>query len=158
MVAPKRPNRSHTPKKGFSASQLPKKPAKANQSILSFFKKAEKTETSLFLGEAPATAETEDLYSADDADNSTRHNEADSPNKRRKLSQEPEQKIKPEASVKVEEVLVAKECPSPTKSDQEPQRKPTKPKIKTPFVDSDSEDESDDEAKAINNKSEKTGQ
>lgn len=158
MVAPKRPNLSHTPKKGFSASQLPKKPAKANQSILSFFKKAEKTETSLFLGEAPATAEIEDLYSADDADNSTRHNEADSPNKRRKLSQEPEQKIKPEASVKVEEVLVAKECPSPTKSDQEPRRKPTKPKIKTPFVDSDSEDEYDDEAKAINNKSEKTGQ
>ncbi|QPC74834.1 hypothetical protein HYE68_005586 [Fusarium pseudograminearum] len=158
MVGPKRPNRSHTPKKGSSASQLPKKPAKANQSILSFFKKAEKTETSLFLGEAPATAETKDLYSADDADNSTRHNEADSPNKRRKLSQEPELKIKPEASVKVEEVLVAKDCPSTAKSDQEPLRKPTKPKIKTPFVDSDSEDESDDEAKATNNKSEIPGQ
>ncbi|KAG8674412.1 hypothetical protein FPOAC1_000379 [Fusarium poae] len=158
MVAPKRPNRSHTPKKGSSASPLPKKPVKANQSILSFFKKAEKHETSLFLGETPAIAETEDLYSADDADNSTRHNEADSPNKRRKLSQEPEQKNKTEVSVKVEEVLVAKDSPSPTKSDQEPQRKPTKPKIKTPFVDSDSEDEYEDEAKAINNKSEKPGQ
>ncbi|RGP70441.1 DNA cross-link repair pso2 snm1 [Fusarium sporotrichioides] len=158
MVAPKRPNRSHTPKKGPSASQLPKKPVKANQSILSFFKKAEKHETSLFLGEAPAIAETEDLYSADDADNSTRHNEADSPNKRRKLSQEPEQIIKKEVSVKVEEVLVAKDCPSPAKSDQEPRRKTTKPKIKTPFVDSDSEDEPEDEAKAINNKSEKPGQ
>ncbi|KPA46128.1 dna cross-link repair protein pso2 snm1 [Fusarium langsethiae] len=158
MVAPKRPSRSHTPKKGPSASQLPKKPVKANQSILSFFKKAEKHETSLFLGEAPAIAETEDLYSADDADNSTRHNEADSPNKRRKLSQEPEQIIKKEVSVKVEEVLVAKDCPSPAKSDQEPRRKTTKPKIKTPFVDSDSEDESEDEAKAANNKSEKPGQ
>ncbi|XEU97838.1 hypothetical protein FSHL1_003124 [Fusarium sambucinum] len=158
MVAPKRPNRSHTPKKGPSASQLPKKPAKANQSILSFFKKTEKHETSLFLGEASAIAETEDLYSADDADNSTQHNEADSPNKRRKLSQEPEQTIKAEVSVKVEEVLVAKDSPSPTKNDQEPQRKPTKPKIKTPFVDSDSEDESEDEAKAMNNKSEKPGQ
>ncbi|RGP80394.1 DNA cross-link repair pso2 snm1 [Fusarium longipes] len=156
MVAPKRANRSHTPKKGPSASQLPKKPVKANQSILSFFKKTEKHETSLFLGEAPAVGETEDLYGADDADNSTRYNETDSPNKKRKLSQEPEQTVKTEVSVKVEEVLVTKDPSSPVKTDEEPRQKSTKPKIKTPFVDSESEDESEDEANATNNKSEKS--
>ncbi|KAJ4137813.1 DNA cross-link repair protein PSO2/SNM1 [Fusarium equiseti] len=157
MVAPKKAIRSHTPKKGSSASQLPKKPVKANQSILSFFKKAEKHETSLFLGESQEIAETEDLYNADDADISTRFNETDSPNKRRKLSQEPEQTTKKECSVKVEEIDVTKDRSSPVKSDDEPRKKSTKPKIKTPFVDSDSEDEPD-ETTATNNKSEKQGQ
>lgn len=160
MVAPKRANRSHTPKKGHSTSQLPKKPVKANQSILSFFKKAEKHETSLFLGEAPNVIETEDLYAADDVDNSTRFNETESPNKKRKLSPEPqpEQSIKKEVSLKVEEVVVTKDRSSPVKSDDEPRRKSSKPKIKTPFVDSDSEDESEDEAKATNTKSGNPGQ
>ena len=157
MVPPKKAIRSHTPKKGSSASQLPKKPVKANQSILSFFKKAEKHETSLFLGESQGIAETEDLYTADDADISTRFNETDSPNKRRKLSQEPEQTTKKECSVKVEEIVVTKDRSSPVKSDDEPRKKSMKPKIKTPFVDSDSEDEPD-ETKATNNKSEKQGQ
>ncbi|KAH7197073.1 DNA repair metallo-beta-lactamase-domain-containing protein [Fusarium flagelliforme] len=157
MVAPKKAIRSHTPKKGSSASQLPKKPVKANQSILSFFKKAEKHETSLFLGESQEIAETEDLYTADDADISTRFNETDSPNKRRKLSQESEQTTKKECSVKVEEIVVTKDRSSPVKSDDEPRKKSTKPKIKTPFVDSDSEDEPD-QIKATNNKSEKQGQ
>ncbi|KAF4998466.1 hypothetical protein FGRMN_3155 [Fusarium graminum] len=157
MVAPKKSNRSHTPKK--APSQLPKKPVKANQSILSFFKKAEKHEASLFLGAAPETIETEDLYAADDVDNSIRFNETESPVKRRKLSQELQQVPKTEITIKTEEVAVSENRSSPTKDDAEPNRKPIKPKIKTPFVmDSDSEDESEDEANIENNKPEKTGQ
>src|SRR6478735_6946865 len=83
MVAPKKSSQSHTPKK--TTSHLPKKPVKANQSILSFFKKAEKHEASLFLGAAPDPIEHEDLYTADDADDSIRCNETESPNKKRKL-------------------------------------------------------------------------
>ncbi|KAF4453877.1 hypothetical protein F53441_3563 [Fusarium austroafricanum] len=159
MVAPKKPNRSHTPKKATLSSKLPQKPVKANQSILTFFKKAEKHEASLFLGATPDAIENEDLYAADDADNLTRPNEAESPNKKRKLSQEPEKLPETEVSVKIEEVPVAEDRSSPVKHDGEPPRKTTKTKIKTPFVmDSDSEDESEDEAKDTNNKAEKNGQ
>ncbi|KAM0564470.1 hypothetical protein ACHAPJ_000684 [Fusarium lateritium] len=159
MVAPKKSNRSHTPKKAPAVSHLPKKPVKANQSILTFFKKAEKQEASLFLGAAPDTIENEDIYTADDADDSTRYNETKSPNKRRKLSQEPEELPKKEVSVKTEEIVVTEDRSSPVKDDNEPRRKSTKPKIKTPFVmDSDSDDDSEDEAKAVNDKPEKTGQ
>ncbi|KAM0332857.1 hypothetical protein ACHAPQ_005511 [Fusarium lateritium] len=159
MVAPKKSSRSHTPKKAPAASHLSKKPVKANQSILSFFKKAEKHEASLFLGAAPDAIETEDLYTADDADNSVRYNEAESPVKRQKLSQEPEPITKTEASIKSEEVVIPEDRSSPVKDDAESRQKPTKPKIKTPFVmDSDSEDEPEDEAKIANNKPENTGQ
>ncbi|KAF9769002.1 hypothetical protein IL306_013636 [Fusarium sp. DS 682] len=160
MVAPKKSNRSHTLKKATSGSQLPKKPVKANQSILSFFKKAEKHEASLFLGAAPDPVETEDLYTADDADDSTRFNEGESPIKKRKLSEEPNQLPKTEVSVKIEQVAVADDDQSsPAKVDGEPSRKLPKSKIKTPFVmDSDSEDEPEVDSMATNNKPEKIGQ
>jgi DNA cross-link repair 1A protein len=157
MVAPKKSNQSHTPKK--TASQLPKKPVKANQSILSFFKKAEKHEASLFLGAAPDPIEHEDLYTADDADDSIRYNEAESPNKKRKLSEEPKQLPKIIVSVKAEQVAVTEDRSSPVKDDGEPPRKLTKSKIKTPFVmDSDSEDEPENDSMATNNRPEKNGQ
>ncbi|KAF5023899.1 hypothetical protein F66182_4021 [Fusarium sp. NRRL 66182] len=159
MVASKKSNRSHTPKKTAPASHLPKKPVKANQSILSFFKKAEKQEASLFLGAAPDTIENEDLYAADEADESTRYNEASSPNKRQKLSQDPDESSKKESRVEVEEVTGVEERSPCVKGDSEPYRKPSKPKIKTPFVmDSDSEDDSEDEAKVVNEKPDKAGQ
>ncbi|RSM14062.1 hypothetical protein CEP52_001550 [Fusarium oligoseptatum] len=85
MVTSTKSNRSRTPRK--PASNFSKKPVKANQSILSFFKKEGKQETSLFLGAAPQSVDDEDLYTADDT---ARFNEDESPSKRRKLSEEPE--------------------------------------------------------------------
>ncbi|KAF4335219.1 DNA cross-link repair protein pso2 snm1 [Fusarium beomiforme] len=160
MVTTKKSTRSQTPKKASSASQVPKKPVKANQSILSFFKKAEKHEASLFLGTTPDPVENEDLYNADDADDSTRFNEGESPIKKRKLSEEPNQLTNLEVAIKIKQsAALADDQSSPAKVDGEPPRKLPKSKIKTPFVmDSDSEDEPEDDSTAANNKPEKVGQ
>ncbi|KAF4466880.1 dna cross-link repair pso2 snm1 [Fusarium albosuccineum] len=144
MVTSTKSNRSHTPKKPASASHFSKKPVKANQSILSFFKKAGKQEHSLFLGAASEHTENEDIYSADD---SARYNETESPSKRRKLSEEPEIRSKAETAIKVEEVAKAEEHSSPPEVENGSRPKQSKPRIKTPFImDSDSEEDHEDEA------------
>lgn len=140
----------HTPKKPAAASSFAKKPnkAKPNASILSFFKKTEKQEDSLFIGAAPevSIALDEDLYEAQDLD---RYNEDATPNKKRKLSQEAVALVEDDSHVQ------AKEEPVPSVKDEKtidkaspdgahPQ-KPIRKKIKTPFViDSDSEGDDDD--------------
>ncbi|KAF4981070.1 hypothetical protein FZEAL_3046 [Fusarium zealandicum] len=155
MVASTKSSRSHTPKKPASASNFSKKPVKANQSILSFFKKTQKQEDSLFVGATSESIDNEDLYSADD---SARYNEAESPNKRRKLSQEPEESPKKEATIKVEEVAKSGGCSPPPPVENGSRPKQSKPRIKTPFViDSDSEGD-EEENEAIDEKPEKTDQ
>lgn len=161
MVTSTKSSRSHTPKKPASGANISRKPAKPNASILSFFKKADKPEDSLFVGatappkpsilsffkkaEKPedslfvgATSETldngtEDLYSANDSD---RYNEVESSNKKRKLSPESEEGPKRREPVKVEQTT------SPAKAEDD--SRPKRARIKTGFViDSDSEDEAD---------------
>ncbi|CAM1506652.1 Fc.00g062930.m01.CDS01 [Cosmosporella sp. VM-42] len=140
MVASTKTSRSHTPRKPPAKSNFAKKAIKPNASILSFFKKTEKQEDSLFVG-APLTAEAttsadEDLYNADDID---RYNEIEAPNKRRRLSQEPEESSEKGKPVKAEEVVVTQNVQLETRP------KSTKPKKKGPFVtDSDSEDDDED--------------
>ncbi|RSL39208.1 hypothetical protein CEP53_014230 [Fusarium sp. AF-6] len=156
MVTSTKSNRSRTPRK--PASNFSKKPVKANQSILSFFKKEGKQETSLFLGAAPQSVDDEDLYTADDT---ARYNEDESPSKRRKLSEEPESATKKETIIKTETVVTVEQPSSPPKVENGSRPKQPKPKIKTPFVmDSDSEDEDEDEpeTKTADKKTEETGQ
>lgn len=137
MVTSTKANRSHTPRKP-ATSNFARKAVKPNASILSFFKKTEKPEDSLFVGatiEAEVTSTTtpdDDLYDANDV---KRFNEVESPNKRRKLSPEPEHSTIKEVTITVEEIIIKTE-------DQDGRRKNSKPKLKGPFVmDSDSEDE-----------------
>ncbi|KAM5355696.1 hypothetical protein ACJ41O_002342 [Fusarium nematophilum] len=155
MVASTKSNRSHTPRKPASASHFPKKPVKANQSILSFFKKAEKQEVSLFVGAPPETVDDEDIYSADDL---ARSNEAESPNKRRKLSRDLEDLPEKEAASKADDVIKkTEESSSPPKDGKGARPKQSKSRTKAPFVmDSDSDDE--DEAKDADKKPNITGQ
>ncbi|KAM0420529.1 hypothetical protein ACHAPT_011698 [Fusarium lateritium] len=154
MVASTKSNRSHTPKK--PASGFSKKPVKANQSILSFFKKAEKQETSLFVGAAPQSIDDEDIYGADDT---ARYNEDESPSKRRKLSEEPEILTKKETITKTETVVTVEQRSSPLKPENSSRPKQAKPKIRTPFViDSDSEDEDETKDGAPDENPQKTGQ
>ncbi|KAF7555367.1 hypothetical protein G7Z17_g2192 [Cylindrodendrum hubeiense] len=163
MVASAKSSRSHTPRKPASGAHISRKPAKPNASILNFFKKADKPEDSLFVGatttpkpsilsffkkaEKPddslfvgATSGTpgngtEDLYSANDSD---RYNEVNTSNKKRKLSQEPEESPGKKESVKVEQTT------SPAKAEDGSRHK--KSRIKTGFViDSDSEDEDEND-------------
>ncbi|KPM35482.1 hypothetical protein AK830_g11076 [Neonectria ditissima] len=161
MVASTKLSRSHTPRKPAASAQFSKKPAKPNASILTFFKKADKTEDSLFVESRPnpsilnffkkaekkddslfvdtseSTADfTEDLYGAEDPE---RYNEIEHSNKRRKLSREPEENPGQEDAVKGEPPS------SPTKTKDDSRPKIHKTRIKTGFViDSDSEDEEDD--------------
>ncbi|KAL2685620.1 hypothetical protein Neosp_006721 [[Neocosmospora] mangrovei] len=156
MVTSTKSNRSRTPRK--PASNFSKKPVKANQSILSFFKKEGKQETSLFLGAAPQTVDDEDIYTADDT---ARYNEDESPSKRRKLSEEPENATMKETIIKTETVVTVDQPSSPPKAENSSRPKQVKPKIKTPFVmDSDSEDEDEDETetRTPDKETRKTGQ
>ncbi|KAI6783756.1 DNA cross-link repair protein-like protein [Emericellopsis cladophorae] len=94
MPASAKARRTQTPKKqtklsaaSFTANAKPVKPVKTNTSILSFFKKTEKPEDSLFIGEAGtangANGEPEDdLYGVDEE---SRFNEVSSPVKRRRI-------------------------------------------------------------------------
>ncbi|KAG9257871.1 DNA repair metallo-beta-lactamase-domain-containing protein [Emericellopsis atlantica] len=95
MPASTKARRTQTPKKqtklsaaSFTANAKPAKPVKPNTSILSFFKKTEKPEDSLFIGEAGAAngangEPEDDLYGADEE---SRFNEISSPVKRRRVS------------------------------------------------------------------------
>ncbi|KAH7170768.1 DNA repair metallo-beta-lactamase-domain-containing protein [Dactylonectria macrodidyma] len=162
MVTSTKSGRSHTPRKAVSSPHVSRKPAKPNASILSFFKKADKPEDSLFVGGTTApkpsilsffkkaekqedplfvgtASETpdsglEDIYSAIDSD---RYNEVQSSNKKRKLSQEPEDGLTKEVEAELEKTS------SPAKAEENSRSK--KPRMQTGFViDSDSEDEADD--------------
>ncbi|CAI6095723.1 unnamed protein product [Clonostachys chloroleuca] len=131
MVASTKSRSSNTPRKPTNGASnfFAKKQAKPNASILSFFKKTDKPEDSLFVGgnlglaatENQPQYEDEDLYSADPKD---RFNENQSPVKKRKVSSNS-----------------TSDAPSDTKTPS----KNGKPRVRGPFVmDSDSEDEVDD--------------
>ncbi|KAK7226395.1 hypothetical protein V2G26_014398 [Clonostachys chloroleuca] len=131
MVASTKSRSSNTPRKPTNGASnfFAKKQAKPNASILSFFKKTDKPEDSLFVGgnlglaatENQPQDEDEDLYSADPKD---RFNENQSPVKKRKVSSN---------------------STSDAPSDTKPPSKNGKPRVRGPFVmDSDSEDEVDD--------------
>ncbi|KAF7549464.1 hypothetical protein G7046_g8337 [Stylonectria norvegica] len=169
MVTSTKPGRSQTPRKPLSKSNSAARntPAKPNASILSFFKKTEKQEGSLFVEGATepkgsilsffkkpeshegspfddATAEPvahdDDLYSPNDE---VRYNEVEVANKKRKLSPEPE------ASPKIENRLKAEPSSPPTNSEDGPRLKSAKLRFKTPFLmDSESDDEDDNDKQA----------
>lgn len=146
MGAATKPHRSaNTPKKpgGFGGAFSKKPPSKPNASILSFFKKTEKPEDSLFFaGDAPQESTTaahhqndaeDDLYNDHD-----RFNEIESPIKKRKSSPGPDHTTGD-----------GREAQS-----SEPSRPPKNGKavIRAPFImDSDSEEEGDDEERAAIN-------
>ncbi|KAJ6782489.1 hypothetical protein PWT90_05292 [Aphanocladium album] len=141
MVALANRNRSATPRKPSSGFQTAKQPpAKPNGSILNFFQKAGKQEASLFVGTVPEPASAaaaatdndadQDLYGHDDED---RLEEVESPNKRRRVSEN--------AHVPVS---TAPPEPVQTTATQAPKAK----KIISPFImDSDDEDDEDAESK-----------
>lgn len=141
MVASARTQRSsNTPKKpgGFGVG-FPKKSSKPNASILSFFKKTEKPEESLFVGpsgsleSATHDQDEDDLYGDQD-----RFNEVQSPVKKRRVSPEP-------ASPIVNGVGQDREPGSSKSSPSEQASKSGKPSIRAPFIlDSDSDDDDDD--------------
>lgn len=140
MVTATKTNRPNTPRKPANGASFSKKTAKPNASILSFFQKTQKQEESLFIGVVPqATAQDEDIYTADD---DHRFNESESPVKKRRLSDEQH------ASASVDNVGHTDTTPtrvSPSVEIGTRDRKP-KPRIKVPFVmDSDSEDEDGDD-------------
>lgn len=151
MVTSTKTNRSHTPRKPATKVNGSRQPIKANASILSFFKKTEKQEESLFVGAAPEThSKEDDLYSADD----DRYHESDVPDKRRKLSHELQGTPHKHVVVKVENPIT----PTP-KVEDGPVRKGSKPKVKGPFVmDSDSEDEDEDTGDSTPSAKAKDGQ
>lgn len=144
----KRP--SSTPRKSTAAAASSKSNSKPNASILSFFKKTEKGEDSLFVGATSAIPrpKEEDLYAAD---NAIRFNEVDSPVKRRKTDIGDEELVKSNLHESNE--------PGPGVSDRVSQDPPIlpdtaikpepprakRPKRTGPFIDNDSDDD-DDEA------------
>ncbi|KAH7328865.1 DNA repair metallo-beta-lactamase-domain-containing protein [Stachybotrys elegans] len=129
----------HTPRKTLGSSH-PKKPVKPNASILSFFKKAEKKEASLFIGTAPdAPSHEDDIY----ADDSTRYNESDSPNKKRRISEEETPETTTNPSISVPD---SKPAPEPITEHSYEAPKKAKHRVFTPFaMDSDSEDDRDED-------------
>ncbi|KAI9171276.1 dna cross-link repair pso2 snm1 [Paramyrothecium foliicola] len=154
MVTSTKLGRTSTPKKSGKGSQAPKRPVKANTSILSFFRKAEKQEASLFVGVTSETVkQPEDLYE----DDGSRYNEVESPNKKRRISEESvleqvnggRQKGGGDEDVKIAEPTVDVRVKSEVvglKTESETRRAAQKHRIFTPFaMDSDSEDESEPE-------------
>lgn len=132
MVASTKPRRSNTPRKPAG---------KPNASILSFFKKTEKPEDSLFVGASLDFPIQED----DTYNDQGRFNEIVTPVKKRRISLLENPSIKEDVSASSDpKINTAKTEPGDrTKSD--------KRLIRGPFLDSDSED--DDEAEAATPKS-----
>jgi DNA cross-link repair 1A protein len=135
MVTSTKIRRVNTPKKPIATasrqSASKSKPA-PNASILSFFKKTDKPEDSLFVGAAPEVAlpgADDDIYAADDY---RRFNEIDSPVKKRKTSPEAEERSTNGGTNS-----------SPQQSPEvKVSSKPRKPTVRGPFVmDSDSDDD-----------------
>ncbi|PTB65453.1 DRMBL-domain-containing protein [Trichoderma citrinoviride] len=147
MVTSTKASRSSFSKKPAAASSFAKKPAKPNASILNFFQKAAKPEDSLFVGAVPA--ETANQVEPHVRDEEARFNEIERPNKKRRVSQEPE----PAPPVAKEDTTDAKEAPAqdstikPAKPANGDEPKKPKRQIKTPFIiESDSEDDDVDDA------------
>ncbi|KAG6016951.1 hypothetical protein E4U54_000032 [Claviceps lovelessii] len=140
MPSAAKPSRSVTPRKPASAISNSKKPAKPNASILSFFKKTQRPEESLFVGTTTdIVPKDEDIY---DRDDEHRFNESASPNKKRRLSCE---------NLTLQETLPgighgdAAKISLNVASDTLIPIKPVKPRLNVPFViDSESEDEDQD--------------
>lgn len=145
MVTSTKLTRATTPRKPANASNFAKKSAKANASILSFFQKTPKPEDSLFVGSitAPLADNNDDIYTHDSQD---RYNEVESPNKRRRLSEEQK------TSESVQDALDTTKTENIVKTENKTQPPIVKPRAKNPFVmDSDSEDDDDgvDEMKQL---------
>ena len=141
MVASTKSSRFTPSKKAPSAPSLAKKAPKPNTSILSFFKKTERSESSLFVEAAPGGSACEDdLYSCEEEG---RFNEHVSPVKKRRLSHSDT------VSTTDELTKLEKPCDSSSLLTTTPEVKSLpkngKPRIITPFImDSDAEDEAED--------------
>lgn len=143
---PRRPNMG-TPKRQTTLSAgsfskgtpKPVKAAQPNSSILSFFKKTDKPDDSLFVGATPETLVHDDkdgLYGSGDAD---RFNEFESPEKKRRIAPDPETTSR---EGHVHEDALGK---PPTASASSSAVKSGGRRVQGPFImDSDSEEEEDD--------------
>ncbi|KND94738.1 DNA cross-link repair protein pso2/snm1 [Tolypocladium ophioglossoides CBS 100239] len=142
MVATTKTNRSNTPRKPANGASFPKKPARPDASILSFFQKTQKQEESLFVEAGPEpTTQDEDIYDDDD-DHHHHHrfNESGSPIKKRRLSDEQHT-----SADNVEHTDTTPTRVSPGVENGTRDKKP-RPRINVPFLmDSDSEDEAEDD-------------
>ncbi|OLN88793.1 DNA cross-link repair protein pso2/snm1 [Colletotrichum chlorophyti] len=140
--------RTNTPKKPLTKISAPKKPARPNASILSFFQKAEKPERTLFLdgheelAVTDANEEDPDIYDAEPWEEAERFNEVESSVKKRKLIRDGENKTEEETNERQPESPAALE-PAPSSPPEAKSTKKQPTKRKGPFLDdSDSEDES----------------
>ncbi|KEY65974.1 hypothetical protein S7711_06632 [Stachybotrys chartarum IBT 7711] len=140
MGASAKSSRSHTPRKPAAKAQ---KPVAANASILAFFKKAEKRETSLFIGDtAEVAGPNEDLYGDD-----PRYNEIESPVKKRRLS---EDDADTSARTNPAAPVVEKAPEEEAEPDVVVVPKKPKPRGFMPFaMDSESDDDDDDDKETI---------
>lgn len=147
MAPPTKPRSKKTPKRQTTLSAAsfskgtpkPVKPSRPNASILSFFKKTDKPDDSLFIGATPESLvheqEEEGLFGSDDDDDT--FTETQSPVKRRRLSQD-----------------AVDDTPETRPDNDQPVNGPKKRKVQGPFVmDSDSEDDDDDEPQETNSAS-----
>ncbi|KAI3527993.1 DNA repair metallo-beta-lactamase [Colletotrichum filicis] len=148
-AARKRP--TTTPKKPLTRLPPSKKPAgKPNASILSFFQKAEKPEQTLFIDghEKLVVPQKEDdevpeIYDAELWEEEARFNEVEAPNKKRRLSQEPENNEGEQSAARDSNSPVVSE-PPPSSPTERPSKK-VATKRKGPFLDeSDSEEEEEE--------------
>ncbi|KAK1467885.1 DNA repair metallo-beta-lactamase [Colletotrichum cuscutae] len=147
-AARKRP--TTTPKKPLTRLPASKKPAgKPNASILSFFQKAEKPEQTLFIDghEKLVIPQKEDevpeIYDAEPWEEEERFNEIEAPNKKRRLSEEPENNEGEQSAARDSNSPVVSEPPSSSPTERPSKKVATK--RKGPFLDeSDSEEEEEE--------------
>ncbi|KAJ3961755.1 DNA cross-link repair protein PSO2/SNM1 [Colletotrichum tropicale] len=146
-AARKRP--TATPKKNFTKVPPSKKPARPNASILSFFQKAEKPEQTLFLdGQEKLVVQAADdddepnIYDAEPWEEE-RFNEVESSVKKRRLSQEENQKETERSSPKAFKNPVASE-PAPSSPTETKPTKKAPGKRKGPFLDESDSEEGED--------------
>ncbi|KAK0392787.1 hypothetical protein NLU13_2282 [Sarocladium strictum] len=144
MVASTKTKRpSTTPRKAAFGATQPKSNTKPNASILSFFKKTDKPEDSIFIGSAPElppppTAPEEDLYAADDA---VRFNEVESPVKKRKTDE------KDSCDPEIDPLSPAhRPLPSSPRVEASAPSKPRRSRKAGPFLYPDSDSDEDDGA------------
>lgn len=153
-MAPPKTSKTARPATKLSSAKTSKRPSQANKSILNFFQKVDRPdedsmfvagETGLGVADPPTKETTDDIYGEDDFDAvlEERYNEAQLPNKRRKLSDTEGAKddtVAPASSPPKPDVKSTKTRPANSSQPKKPRKK------KGPFLD-DSESESEDEAK-----------
>lgn len=142
MVASTKTKRSTTtPRKPTLGQTQPKSNTKPNASILSFFKKTDKPEDSIFIGPAveSTTGGDDELYTADDH---ARFNEVIWPVKKRKVKEDEAGGGNGNETIPDYNKLTTPSSPKP----QEPaSSKPRRKKVVGPFIDPESDSDEDGE-------------